>query len=107
MLKEEKELRRYCNNICSRGNIPGVLQQSVFMRKITALVKAVREDCAKVAEGFHLECENDQPEATWADDLWIKEGGENSRRDPGEEVTTALSGNSPGRRARRWPPRSF
>ena len=69
MLSEEKELRLNLRGGYYPDSIPS--QKKILSKLIRSLVKAVREDCAKVAESFHLQCENDQPEATWAVDKII------------------------------------
>jgi hypothetical protein len=48
MLKEEKELRY----MIRKTNWMGPLTPDELFSLITALVRAVREDCAKVAEGW-------------------------------------------------------
>ena len=47
MLKEEKELRGWASSIDPDYDDP-----KVFLKDVTALVKAVREDCAKVADDW-------------------------------------------------------
>jgi len=55
MLKEEKELRGWVRASCRSEKI----RDYHVLKLITALIRAVREDCAKVAEGEPLPADPD------------------------------------------------
>jgi hypothetical protein len=51
MMKEEKELRKWVR--WATCDLPDAEEKRFAFKTITALIRAVREECAKVADSFH------------------------------------------------------